>query len=78
MRKGFIERIEDDNVYVVFEDGQTELFHLNDFKTPVKIDMQVEIDNDEISVFAPSEKLQENIKRVTDKIFVPFKERKKR
>lgn len=78
MKKGFIERIEDDNVYVVFEDGKTELFLLNDFKTPIKIDMQVEIDNDEISVFAPSEKLQENIKRVTDKIFVPFKERKKR
>lgn len=78
MRKGFIERIEDNNVYVVFQDGETELFHLDDFKTPIKIDMQVKITNEEITVFPPSAKLQENIKKVTNKIFVPFNERKKR
>jgi len=79
MRRGFIERIEEDNVYVVFENDVTEKFNINQFSSDIQEDMIVEIDmEDQIKVFPPSEELREEIKEITKRIFVSFKDRRKK
>lgn len=78
MKKGFIERIEDDNVYIIYEDKTMELFKLDKFKQPIKIDMVVEVDGENINVFPPSEETKREINKITNKIFVSFKDRKKK
>lgn len=78
MQKGFIERIEDDNVYVMLEDETIILLNRRQFRQDISIDMVVEIDGDNISVFPPSEELRKEIDKITKEIFVSFKDRKKK
>lgn len=75
--KGFIERIEEENVYVVFED-ETKVFHLSQFPSNVTIDMEVELLNGKIKVYPPDENISREIEKITDKIFVSFKDRIKK
>lgn len=76
--RGFIERIEEDNVYVIFDDGSTKMFNRSDFTQEISIDMQVDYQGGSLRVYPVDEALKEEINQITKKIFVSFKDRKKK
>lgn len=75
--KGFIERIEEENVYVVFEDDSRKVFHISEFSSPITLDMQIEELNGQLKVYPSDKKIKQEIDELTNKIFVSFKDKKK-
>ena len=79
MKKGFIEMIEHASVVIIYDDRSKDVFPIDLFPQDVKIDMQVCVENGRIlEVLPPSEELKKEIDELTSKLFVSFKDRKKK
>lgn len=78
-KHGFIEMIEEGQVVIIYDDFTKQLFDRSFFPDDIQIDMNVVIENGQlIEVSPPSDALKQEIKELTEKLFVPFKERKKK
>lgn len=71
MKEGFIERIEGNNVYVVFDD-EVKVFSKEDFPDDIALDMRIVIKKGKMTIKKPSQKLKKEIDEITDELFVPF------
>jgi len=72
MKKGFIEQIIDDKVLIIYEDDSREVIDLSLLPEIVTIDMQDEKTEEGYKILEKDEKLEEEIKEVTEKLFKPF------
>ncbi|MDD4211839.1 MAG: hypothetical protein PHY42_00350 [Bacilli bacterium] len=79
MKKGFIEMIENRSVIIIYDDRSKDVFPIDLFPQDVKIDMRVCVENGRIlDVLPPSKELKKEIDELTSKLFVSFKDRKKK
>ncbi|MFA6627448.1 MAG: hypothetical protein WCQ80_00460 [Bacilli bacterium] len=79
MKKGFVEMIENNSVIVIYDDRTKDVFPMDVFPENVKIDMQVTVENGQIiELLPPSDALKKEIDELTSKLFVSFKDRKKK
>lgn len=79
MKKGFIERIENGNVYVVFDKDDFVILREDDFNGKIEIDYVVLYDNKVLKVLKEDQEIKKKIDDITKEIFtsVNIKRRKK-
>lgn len=79
MKKGFIEMIEYGTVTVLYPDGAKDFLPIDIFPENVHIDMEVTMEAGKLlKIEEPSEELKQEINTLTKKLFVSFKDRKKK
>jgi hypothetical protein len=79
MKKGFIEMIEYGTVTILYPDGSKDFLPIDIFPQGVHIDMEVTIEAGKlIKIEEPSPELKQEINALAKKLFVSFKDRKKK